>query len=530
MRASPASDIQDSPRQGGKLEEAERAHLIRNCVLNCSGVLASGLLGVVTVPLMLARLGAEPYGLLLAVLAISVLPTCLETGLSMTVTRELASRGPTSAFLSMAATAYLAFAVVGSLLAGVGAYLLVSGMHFGASLQPVVAAVILLACVSFAAERVLGFSLAVLAGLHRFDILNAIAVSFAVLRSGGLIALLLLGGQLRAVALWYAVSSVGVAMIAAAISLSRSAVRVRLGVLDWAGLKPALRFGIATMITNFLQRAIVDVRLVIVALLCGATGTVALSTGQKFPFAVSDLNWRAAETLLPASAKEDASGGAGRRALLHFGTRYTILLVVPASFLLLLTAPTLLRLWLGRELTASIPVMRLTCVAVLLDGCGLAALQVLWGAGRSWTVLRVYAVSTALALGLTLALVPRIGVAGAAWGLAASAMFASIAFLVLACRDFEDSVLGLLRAALAGMAIPIVFLSAAAVALYVGLGVAEGGWIKLLATLAGAGLLYVLALYRVGMTPEERAAVRRLVKIAGEHPGETVRCYGEQQS
>ena len=496
---------------------AERAHLIANCVVNYSGVLISAILGVVTIPIMLARLGAESYGLLLSIMAIAALPVCLETGLATTVTREVASADSGSDFLSMMATTYFIFGVAASAFAGVAAYLLVAAMHLSVPAQSHTVAAILLLSLSFAAERGLGFSLAVLAGLRKFGIMNAITGGFAVLRSGGVVVLLLLGGQIRAVAGWYAMSSAIIAVAAFTVMCRQTDhPPIKFGPFRPASCKSGVQFGIVMTLTDLLQRIIVDARVALVALLCGASSTVVLSVSQKFPFAVSDLNWRAAETLLPAAASKSGSSGTVPRDLLHFGTRFLMLMAAPTSILLFVVAPSLLRLWLGRDLAQAVPVMRLTCAAVFMDSCGLAAVQVLWGCGRSLTVLRIYTVSAALSIALTLALAPRIGVAGAAWALAASSVTANIGLVVVACRNCNESIVELLRAALTSAVIPIGLMVAVVGVLDSWLQLSSGGWMQLLVTLVVLGLVYLVALYSIGTKREERAAVRLLVKTVGE--------------
>jgi O-antigen/teichoic acid export membrane protein len=344
--------------QSHDISVAERAHLIANCLFNYSGVLASGVLGVITVPIMLARLGLDAYGVLVSFIALAALATCLETGLSTTLTREVASAVNGKDFVAMMATAYLIFGIGATACAGLSAYLLLPAMHLSEPMRSDAVVAVLLLCLSLATERVLGFSFAILAGLRRFGIINAISASSAALRSGGAVVSLLLGGHIRSVAGWYALSSAIVAVSACAVMCRQpDCPAIRFGPLRIASFKAEMKFGIVMTLTSLLQQTIVDARVALVAFLCGPGSTVALSVSQKFPFAISDLNWRAAETLLPAAARKSGAGGSVPRDLLRFGTRFLTLMSAPTCILLFAVSPGLLHLWLGQDLAQAVPIM-----------------------------------------------------------------------------------------------------------------------------------------------------------------------------
>src|SRR6266566_5959469 len=97
---------------GPMLELAERARLIRGGLLNYTGMLISGVVGIAIVPTMLGHLGFEAYGLWVAVLAVVVLIGEVDLGLSTIVTREVAAdpayeKNETAQLVSSAAVGYL---------------------------------------------------------------------------------------------------------------------------------------------------------------------------------------------------------------------------------------------------------------------------------------------------------------------------------------------------------------------------------------------------------------------------------------
>ncbi len=73
------------------LDLSQRVRLMRDGLIHYSSVLVSGLVGLVLVPILLAGLGEEPYGLLIAAVALASLLATLDTGLGWSLTRAVAS-------------------------------------------------------------------------------------------------------------------------------------------------------------------------------------------------------------------------------------------------------------------------------------------------------------------------------------------------------------------------------------------------------------------------------------------------------
>ena len=266
-------------------------------------------------------------------------------------------------------------------------------------------------------------------------------------------------------------------------------------------------------LTNILQRAILDLRLAITSILCGNSATVSLSIGQKFPFALSSFTWRAAETLIPVAAKQAESPVTRAPELLKFGTRISLGLAAPGAVALSLIAGSLLHAWLGRDMPEVVGIMRIASLAVVADACGLAALHLLWGEGRGWSVFLIFAGSAALCLSVTWTLAPHFGPVAAAYGLLASATSGSIGFLVVACKYRLISVLKLLVDCIAGLLFPLLILGGVIFAIgrtYHG----DLGAPRLLLAVALGTLCYLLTLYWLGMSQEERAAARVLLDRA----------------
>src|SRR2546428_9983399 len=104
-------------------------------LVNYSGFLISGLIGLALVPLMVRYLGTESYGLWLAALAISGMVSGFDFGLFWSVTREVSAEhssqppGQTASFVSAAGNLYLLFGIAGALLIAAFSVPLGRGLH-----------------------------------------------------------------------------------------------------------------------------------------------------------------------------------------------------------------------------------------------------------------------------------------------------------------------------------------------------------------------------------------------------------------
>src|SRR5262245_43662867 len=109
------------PAATAPIPVAERVRLIRDGLINYSGVLVAGLVGIAVVPTMLDRLGTQSDGLWVGVLATVAIVAEIDFGLGTIVTREVAAATPSAAtarLLATVAAACLLLATVGAVVVG----------------------------------------------------------------------------------------------------------------------------------------------------------------------------------------------------------------------------------------------------------------------------------------------------------------------------------------------------------------------------------------------------------------------------
>jgi O-antigen/teichoic acid export membrane protein/SAM-dependent methyltransferase len=439
-------------------------------------------------------------------------------GLGLSVTREVGAslnregRGEAARFVKAARNAYCLVGIAGAVLIAAVGLPLAGGLHLSAASRKTAPEVFVLAGMAFLAERLLTFTMAVLRGLRRFDTSNALAIILALWRASGIIVLIKFGTGLLAVMTWQVVATGAAAWAGqAAVGDLEAQFRFGLGRLDWNVVRPHLAFGLASQLTNVTEVVIWQLAPVVVGLILGSGWIAPFYVAQKFPLALAPIIWSTAEALFPAVSQHQGDAEITRtRGILEVGTRWTIVVALPLCLVLTALAPELLQAWVGEVRPGTILVLRLITAAVFMEGVAAASYQVLWGRGEVRTLLIVSACLAVGSLGLSLALLPRIGMAGAAWGLLLPMLLAAAAYLEIASRICEVRVSGLLKSVFDGLLLPALAL----LVLVIGIKSLFGtGWTGVAAASLGGGLVYLISFILSGAREEELMLVRKLIEV-----------------
>jgi len=512
----PGERLESLPRSPADeaLAVDERVRLMRDGVFNNASVIVAGVIGIVLVPIMLRGLGTESYGVWIAALSVGGVVGLFDFGLGLSVTREVAAsldretRGDAARFVKAARNAYFLVGVAGAILIAALGLPLESGLHLSPASQKIAPAVFVLAGVAFLADRLLTFTMAVLRGLRRFDTSNGLAIIWALWRAFGFIALLKLGTGLLAVMVWQVIATGAAAWVGqAVVSGLEAEFRFGWGRFDWNMVRTHLPFGIATQLTTIAEVMIWQMVPVVVGLVLGPGWIAPFYIAQKFPVSLGPIIWSTADALFPAVSQHQRDGEIARtREILEVGTRWTIVLVLPLCLVLAVIAPELLQAWVGEARAASVLVLRLMTAAVFMQGVAAPSCQVLWGRGEVRTLLMVSSSLAVTSLALSLALLPRLGMAGAAWGLLLPMLLAALTYLCIASRVCRTRVRDLLPGAAEGLLLPCLACLAATIAIQ---RLSRPGWVGVIATSLGSGIVYLGAFYYSGARTEELVFTRK---------------------
>jgi O-antigen/teichoic acid export membrane protein/2-polyprenyl-3-methyl-5-hydroxy-6-metoxy-1,4-benzoquinol methylase len=492
-------------------QTAEYVRLARDGAVNYGGQLAAALIGFVVVPVLLHHLGAESYGVFVVALTCAALAGFLDLGLGSSVTREVAATVPDrERFLQSAGGAFTAFGAAGALLIAV-----LGPISHGLGLAPGIgdtALVFGFVGTAFFGDQLTLYSTAVLGGLRRFDLVNAMLVGSVASRATGTLALLFAGAGVAAVAAWYALSAWLWALVNAFVLRRISkpcAFRPRVPEADV--LRPRVGFGIGSTGIMAALGSIWNVGTLGVATVDGAAASALYQVSQRFPLALMALPDRVSVTLFPAASEQARSSGGGAAArLIGNGTRLLGVVLLPVAIVLFATADDLLRAWLG-----SIPpdgglILRLTTLAVVAQALGASALQVVWGRGEVRSLAVALLTVAAMAVAATAALALTMGPAGAALGLATAAVVSTATVLALAVRIIGWSVIAELRRAGVDLVWPGLACAVAAGAL-TELEVGDG-WARVFAVGGASVGAYLATFVLLGRGDQEREIATALVR------------------
>src|SRR5450432_598719 len=118
---APSSTESEPAPPARSFDTKERVRLMRDGVVNYSGFVTNGLVGIILVPVMLRCLGPESYGLWLAALATHGMLGGFDFGLHWSITREVsaapsAPSEETVGFVRAAGNVYLLLGITGAVL------------------------------------------------------------------------------------------------------------------------------------------------------------------------------------------------------------------------------------------------------------------------------------------------------------------------------------------------------------------------------------------------------------------------------
>jgi O-antigen/teichoic acid export membrane protein len=275
-----------------------------------------------------------------------------------------------------------------------------------------------LAGLSVAISLVGGVFGGILAGLHRFDLVNAIQISGNGLRAVATVIALTFGGGLATLAVIQLVFSV--VSIAASFWMSfrlYPQLHLRWTHFDAASQRMIFSFSFyafALQITSYL--ILYSDSVVIAAFLPVAFVTFFSIAGNLIQNARSLISG-ISQTMTPMASKLDAEGNLGelQRVTLK-GACYATTLILPVTLTFLIRGKTFIGLWMGREYAEPAGQVLWALSLTLIP----AGLQVVWavlfGIEKHKALVPASLIEGLLNLGLSIFLVQKMGIVGVAWG------------------------------------------------------------------------------------------------------------------
>ncbi len=493
----------------------------------------AAIIGIALTPIMVHGLGDRDYGLWTTVFSLTGYFGLLDQGIRPSLVRyvsrdhALGDNDGLSATISSAIAMYSVVGVITMLVAWVVAVNAHLWLRLDPAMQGVAPALVMLVGATLALGFPLGVFGAVLSGLQRYDIANGIGMVIGVLRLVAFVTIVRLHGGLLALG-W---ASLGLNVLGHAWSMlaaRRLLPAVALGPRRMSRVQSVriAQYGGWAMVGAIASNISFQTDAAVITLFRGVALVTPFSIAAGLLESVRSLVGSAAGVLSPTASEMDTLGESEKlRRLFVTGARYSVLLVWPVLFGLIVFGRNLLVTWVGARYAPYSTVLTVLSVATMVSLPQATASAILFGVSKHRGVVLLSLLSAALNLGLSMwwahwpgplrtwfgaAVDP--GVMGVAMGTAVPQFLVSgLATAWYSCVALGEPPW---RYAWEGMILPgLVSLAFVAPALGAQALWHPVGWVPLFGTCVGCWLVFMVAAWTLGVSAADR--VRWGTALAG---------------
>ena len=388
-------------------------------------------------PFVVRHLGTVQYGIwILAVSTVSYL-ALLDLGLRSAVIRfvskaEAEGNHTEGAKLIGAALWFRVLIALGvSCLSILLAFLMPHFFKIPASLVYASRITVLACALGVAVTLISGVFGAVLAAIHRFDLLSSITMGQTILRAGGVLLLLRTGHGLISLAYWELIVIVAVGILTCLVAMkvfpaSRTPVRRP----ESSVLRAIWSYSFTTFVFMMAVQVIINTDSLVVGAFLSVGMVTFYSIGSSLVSYASQVSSAVSTTFMPMASGLDASGRHEdlRRMLLR-GTQAMLGLVFPIALALIFRGKTFISIWMGPQYgVISETVLRILMISLFFSMADSTAGAIMMAIDKHKPVARWAVYESVLNLGLSIILVRKVGLYGVAWGTSVSMVFTHLAF------------------------------------------------------------------------------------------------------
>lgn len=479
---------------------------------------------VLMTPVLVNGLGKTGYGVWSLVLTFVLYLQLLEFGFAKSTTRAVAyheALGDRDS-LRRVITTSVVMLTIPALVALVGGLILAAVFGSLFDLDPALAGPARVICVLFAFAMALSIPSdtfgATLAGLQRFDLLNATLIATTVGEAIAVFLVLRMGGGLVALAAVTMAIGLGgqLGRLVAASRLVGGVLSTPRG-FDRSMVKPLASGSAWFFVTEVAQVVVSGIDTVVVGLVIGVPEAAVYAVALKLSLLSERAVRPATVNFFPETAALSARADSGAlRGSVTAGTRISLGLAMPLCLMLVLLARPTIEAWVGPDFSDAAPVVAFLAAAGALKALTRTGVLALQGMGYVRYPAIVATGEAVLNLGLSVLLALTIGIGGVALATLVAAGIAQLALVPYLCQKVGLSI-GSFLLSLAKAHVPALA-AAGAVGLLVR-GLADG----ILGVAVGAVAIsgaYVLVFAFTGVTALERRNLTTLLvkgKVRSSH-------------
>ena len=401
-------------------------HLGRNILSNWTSYAVSLAVGFLISPLMVHKLGDTAYGIWALSLQLGAYLSVLDLGVRIALTRYITHYHAKDEMdrvheaFSVGVTSLGIIGIVSLLVTIVLVHFLPSIVHMPTGMQSVARWTLLLIGVQVALSFPGAIFAGMLAALSRYDLLNATVITISVAKALVIWLLLTNGHGLLAVAIASLVTACITFLLQFAIAsrlyggfryhLKREQIK--------STLKPLLNFGFFAFLLGISGRLVLWSDNIVVGVILGpAVVTFYAIAGNLIDYLQGILS-SSLSVLVPLATSYDARSEEDKlRFLFSRGSRFLLLLLLPAIIAVVVLGPDFISLWMGAKYVAiSGRVLILLAIPLVFAPMRGAAQQILYGSNRHKFSAFISLGEAFTNLALSIILAYRMGAVGVAWG------------------------------------------------------------------------------------------------------------------
>jgi O-antigen/teichoic acid export membrane protein len=401
-------------------------HLGRNVLSNWGAYAVSLAVGFLISPLLVHKLGDTAYGIWAFSLQLGAYLSVLDLGVRIALTRYITHYHAKNEMdhvheaFSVGVAALGSLGIVSLLVTIVLVHFLPNIVHVPIEMQSAARWTLFLIGLQVALSFPGAIFAGMLAALSRYDLLNTTVITISVAKALLIWLLLTNGHGLLAVAIVSLVT--GCATFALQFALASrlyGGFRYRLNREQFEStLKPLLNFGFFAFLLGISGRLVLWSDNIVIGIILGpAMVTFYAIAGNLIDYLQGILS-SSLSVLVPLATSYDARSEEEKlQYLFSRGSRFLLLLFLPAIIAVLVLGPGFISLWMGaRYVETSGKVLVLLAIPLVFAPMRGAAQQILYGSNRHKFSAFISLGEAITNLALSIILIYRIGAVGVAWG------------------------------------------------------------------------------------------------------------------
>jgi len=399
-----------------------RRRIAFNVFSNWANLVTAVVIAFLVSPVIVHSLGNQLYGVWTLIVSITGYFTVLDLGVNTAVIRyvsrseALGRRAEVARVFSSSLVLFVAMAGLAALLTLVLAPILGRAFDSPAFPRAMFQATFLIIGCDVAVGLIMSVFVATLKARQDFLQVNAVAIVANVPKNVLIVLLLVRGYGIVSMALVQLASTV--LKLGCQYLWVRRHYRFSRSVVDRGMLRELMSYSVYSLIISVVIKLIFYTDSVVIAAVIAVDQIVFYSIPVTLLVYAERVVYAMMSVLTPVVSSNEARNDVeGNRALYRYGTRYSLVLVLPMLFVLFTNGREFISLWMGPEYgERSARVLQILCIGYVVYLSQVIANSILKGISRHRVLAGVLLLEAVANLGLSILLAPRYGLPGVALG------------------------------------------------------------------------------------------------------------------